>query len=50
LRGQKSSPVRRQDESHVPSTASSDGYWTELILKDEKGRPKPMKVWVPHKN
>jgi hypothetical protein len=50
MRGQQSSPVRRQDENQVPSTASSDGYWTELILQDENGRPKPMKVWVPHKN
>ena len=41
-------------QSGTPSTSKaplqSDGYWTELIIRDEFGKSRPQKVWVPFRN
>ena len=34
-----------------PSASSrSKGFWTEMSFKDENGKPKTMKAWVPYEN
>jgi hypothetical protein len=54
IRGPSTSPNRRPsgNQSVTPSKARlpRDGYWTEIKGKDENGRPKTMKAWVPYDN
>jgi hypothetical protein len=51
-RGFQSPPMSRPSVNNSVSKAPArgDGYWTEIILRDENGTPKPMKAWVPYGN
>jgi hypothetical protein len=53
-KGKSISPNRRSSgfQSVKPSKAHlpRDGYWTDIKVKDENGRPKTIKAWVPYNN
>jgi hypothetical protein len=53
-RSRQTSPTPRTvaNNSRQPTTVPStgNGYWTEMIITDEKGNPKSIKAWVLHDN
>ena len=43
------SPVNNS-RNNAKTPPRGDGYWAEMIIKDEKGNPKSMKAWVLNDN